>query len=295
MIPTATTGDLSLRPTMPPDSGDVVAALRRAADETGTDFGYLLNTAMRESSLNPHAQAASSSATGLFQFIEQTWLAVVKRHGADHGLKAYAEAIELGSNGRYVVADRGVKQEILALRKDAATAALMAGELTNQVRGGMEAALGRGVSAGELYVAHFLGPNGAIKLIASAAATPNASAADMFPQAAAANRGIFYTNEGRERSVAGVLASLTAKHRELPSGDTMLAAAVPPPSPAAAPAAATAPSAPRSTPFAAFGQNVLVMAPILVQLMAALDPTPDRLPPAGDAAGQLRRSLNDLI
>ena len=296
MIPTATTGDINLRPTVAPDSGDVVAALRRAADETGTDFSYLLKTAMRESSLNPDAQAASSSATGLFQFIEQTWLGVVKRHGAEHGLKAYAEAIELGSNGRYVVADRGVKQEILALRKDAATAALMAGEMTSQVRGDMEAALGRGVSAGELYVAHFLGPKGAIKLIEAAGATPKASAADIFPQAAAANRSIFYTSEGRERSVTGVLASLTAKHQNLPAGDTMLAAAtVPPPPPPATPAAPTAPTPSPAAPLAGFGENVLVMAPIMVQLLAALDPTPDLLRPPGEETGQLRRSLSDLI
>src|SRR6185295_2266856 len=145
--------------------GGVLLALRKAASATGADFGYLLRTAMRESNLNPGAQAATSSAAGLFQFIEQTWLGTVRAHGGDHGMQAYADAIQVGSNGRYEVADAGLKQEILALRKDPATAALMAGEMTNQMRGDMEAELGRGVSAGELYVAHFLGAKGATKLI----------------------------------------------------------------------------------------------------------------------------------
>jgi hypothetical protein len=291
MIPTSITGDPALRPTLSPNSGDVVAALRRAADETGADFGYLLTTAMRESSLNPGAQASSSSATGLFQFIEQTWLGVVKRHGAEHGLQAYAEAIELGSNGRYTVADRGLKQEILALRKDAATAALMAGEMTNQVRGGMEAALGRGVSAGELYVAHFLGPKAAIKLIQAAEATPKASAADMFSQAAAANRSIFYTREGGERSVAGVLASLTAKHQDAPLGDTMTAAADVP-----APSAAEAPHVSATlAPLRSFGGNVFVIAPLMAQLLASLDPVQHLVSSLVEDEPPLRRTDADLI
>ena len=295
MVPTSISGDINLRPTIAPNSGDVVAALRRAADETGADFGYLLQTAMRESSLNPAAQASSSSATGLFQFIEQTWLGTLKRHGAEHGLQAYADAIKVGSNGRYVVADQGLKQEILALRKDASTAALMAGEMTNQVRGDMEAALGRGVSAGELYVAHFLGPKAAIKMIQAAAATPRASAADMFPQAAAANRSIFYAQGGGERSVASVLAALTAKHGDAPAeaGDTMLAAVQPP-----AMAAGETPAVQQAhafSPFGALGHGVMVIAPLMAQLLASLDPTPRAASSNGDGEPELRRLDADLI
>ncbi len=56
----------------------VIAALQRASAATGSDFHYLLGTAMRESSLKPQAQAGRSSAVGLFQFVEQTWLRLVK-------------------------------------------------------------------------------------------------------------------------------------------------------------------------------------------------------------------------
>jgi hypothetical protein len=290
-----TTAVSGLRPTIPPNAENVLSALRRAADETGTDFGYLLTTAMRESSLNPKAQAATSSATGLFQFIEQTWLGTMKQHGSEHGLGSYADAIKVGNNGRYTVTDTALKQEILALRKDPTTAALMAGEMTSQVRGDMEAALGRGVSAGELYVAHFLGPKAAISMIKAAEATPKASAADMFPAAAAANRSIFYAS-GKEKSVASVLASLTSKHGGTTIGDTMLAAAetVEPKA-----VAVTAPAAPVQTPnvtrFSHMVEQATILAPVMVQLLASLDPTPDLAASILDDEPQLRRTAGGLI
>ena len=58
--------------------------LNAAGDRSGVDFDYLLQTAMRESSLNPTAKAQTSSATGLFQFLESTWLQVMKDE--DHNL-----------------------------------------------------------------------------------------------------------------------------------------------------------------------------------------------------------------
>lgn len=60
---------------------EILAALRTASAKTGSDFDYLLATAKRESSLDSSAKTKSSSATGLFQFIDQTWLGLVKRYG----------------------------------------------------------------------------------------------------------------------------------------------------------------------------------------------------------------------
>jgi hypothetical protein len=289
-----TTAAPGLRPTIPPNAENVLSALRRAADETGTDFGYLLTTAMRESSLNPKAQAATSSATGLFQFIEQTWLGTMKQHGSEHGLGSYADAIKVGNNGRYTVTDTALKQEILALRKDPTTAALMAGEMTSQVRGDMEAALGRGVSAGELYVAHFLGPKAAISMIKAAEATPKASAADMFPAAAAANRSIFYAG-GQAKSVANVLASLTSKHGGTTVGDTMMAAAETAQPSVATPAPAAPSQGPAVTPFSHMMEQATILAPIMVQLLASLDPMPDLAASVLDDEPQLRRTAGGLI
>ena len=89
----------------------VVAALQKAAAKTGSDFHYLLGTAMRESSLKPNAQSGSSSATGLFQFIDQTWLMTMKESGAEFGYGRYADAIEKSPSGRYTVRDPALPQD----------------------------------------------------------------------------------------------------------------------------------------------------------------------------------------
>ena len=74
-------------------TGSVAAAVRAGAERSGTGFDYLLATAQRESALDPKARARTSSATGLFQFVEQTWLGLVKADGPKHGLGDYAKAI----------------------------------------------------------------------------------------------------------------------------------------------------------------------------------------------------------
>jgi hypothetical protein len=189
----------------------VALAIERASAQTGADFDYLMKTAARESSFDPSAKARSSSAAGLFQFIEQTWLGLVKNHGDDHGLGTLADQISRGRNGRYVVADRQARREILALRYDPTIAAVMAGEFTKESEAALRGAFGREPTGGELYAAHFLGSEGAIELI-QAAQRGEASAAALFPDAARANRSIFYTKGGAARSPGEVLAQLQSKH-----------------------------------------------------------------------------------
>src|SRR5215469_5666018 len=185
------------------ERSSVVTALRNAAAATGSDFHYLLGTAMRESSLKPDAQSGSSSAAGLFQFIDQTWLGLVKEHGGQYGLGSFAAAISKDADGRYH-AEPSQKQAILALRKDPDVSALMAGEYAKITQGQMRASLGRDVCGGELYVAHFLGPDAACKLIRLAGSDPSASAAAQFPQAASANKTVFFHGDGAPRSVREV-------------------------------------------------------------------------------------------
>lgn len=181
----------------------VSGALKKASEQTGVGFDYLYRVAMRESSLNPSAKAKTSSAAGLFQFIEQTWLSAVKKYGAAHGLGAYAADIETGQNGKLVIADPARRKEILDLRLDPEKAAALAGELARENRGLLETSLGRAVDAAELYAAHFLGPNGAKKLLSAKAGD---SAASLLPAAAEANRHVFYDGE-RARSVSEVVDS----------------------------------------------------------------------------------------
>lgn len=180
--------------------GQIKAALRHASEATGTDFDYLLRTAQRESSLRPDIKAQTSSATGLFQFIDQTWLGTLKKSGAQFGYGKFADAIERLPNGRHKVTDPAMHREILALRKDPKAAALMAGAYTRDAAVKLNSALGRPPYTGELYIAHFLGPGGAIKLIKAAESTPDKPAADLFPRAARANRPAFYTKNGAERT-----------------------------------------------------------------------------------------------
>ncbi|HEV2562368.1 MAG TPA: hypothetical protein VGT78_09530 [Rhizomicrobium sp.] len=183
---------------------DVIAALHQASAVTGSDFNYLLDTAMRESSLKPQAKSTSSSASGLFQFVGQTWLGLVKQHGAKYGLGAEADAIQQGSDGRFHAATPAAQQAILALRNDPKIASLMEGEFANQTKSALESGLGRGVCNGELYAAHFLGPDAACRLIQLSDAQPGANAAAAFPQAANANRSVFYHQDGSAKTVREV-------------------------------------------------------------------------------------------
>src|ERR1700759_555861 len=150
---------------------------------------------MRQSSLKPNATSSSSSATGLFQFIDQTWLGLVKEHGAQHGLGKYADEITRQADGRYC-ADADSKDSILALRKNPEVCALMAGEYAKSTQCSLRASLGRDVCGGELYAAHFLCPHAAVKLIKPADSDPGVSAPAEFPHAAAANKTVFFHSDG---------------------------------------------------------------------------------------------------
>lgn len=82
----------------------------------------------------------------------------------------------------------------------------MAGELANENRMMLEGRLGRAATSADLYTAHFLGPSGAVKLLSAASSV---KAADLLPQAAAANRNVFYDGE-RAKSVGEVVASIAS-------------------------------------------------------------------------------------
>lgn len=186
------------------DRSAIVGAIQCAAEATGADFRYMLTTAVRESGLVPTAKAGTSSATGLFQFIDQSWLGAVKQFGAKHGLGSFADAIVRSGSGRYTTADPADKAAILALRTNPHVAALMEGEFAQSIRSTLTQSLGRDVCNGEIYAAHFLGPGPACKLIRMAENQPAASAASAFPVEAAANRSIFYHGDGTAKTVREV-------------------------------------------------------------------------------------------
>ncbi len=186
----------------------VESAIQRASSATGVDFTFLMGTAKRESGFNPAAKARTSSASGLFQFVDQTWLSTLKKHGAKYGYARYADLISQGADGRYRVEGDEARKAVLGLKTDPHAASLMAGELASDHASYLRGRVGRSPTAGELYAAHFLGPKGSARLIEAATASPSANAAAMFPDAAQANRSIFY-KDGRAATVGEVYANLT--------------------------------------------------------------------------------------
>ena len=184
--------------------------LTSAGDRNGVDFDYLLQTAMRESSLNPQARAQSSSAVGLFQFLESTWLQVMKEQGPRLGYQQYADAIQNTGDG-YKVADPQMKEQILKLREDPQIAADLAAAFTKSNGDYLSAKFGRQPSAGELYIAHFLGAQGAETMFNAGLQNPDQIAADLFPRQAQANRTIFYDN-GQPRTIRQVYRALVSQH-----------------------------------------------------------------------------------
>jgi hypothetical protein len=191
---------------------NVAGAIKQAANATGTSFQYLVATAKMESNLDPSASATTSSAKGLYQFIDQTWLGTVKEAGAQFGYGAYADAISKSASGSYSVSDPKTRAAILKLRDDPVASAAMAGVLTQSNSFTLTGRIGRRPTDGELYMAHFMGVAGAAKLISNAEDNPNATAATLFPNAAAANHSIFYDRSGNARSVSEVYSVLTSRY-----------------------------------------------------------------------------------
>lgn len=191
--------------------GAVHQAIYNASSATGVDFNYLFNQARVESSLNPDAKARTSSATGLYQFIEQSWLGVVAKHGSEHGLGWAASAITRGSDGRHRVADPAMRRAILDLRRDPDASAAMAAEFAADNRDQLETRLGHTVESVDLYLAHFLGAGGATKFLRQLDANPDASAAAVFPAAARSNRAVFYNADGTPRRLTDVRSRFARK------------------------------------------------------------------------------------
>lgn len=239
----------------------VTGAIRHASRVTGTNFQYLVATAQVESRLNPTAAAPTSSARGLFQFVEQTWLQTLKEEGPALGYNHIANVIERTADGQFVVTDRRLSDRIMKLRDDPTANAVMAGAYTRSNAAKLEERLGRKSTEGELYIAHFLGANGAARLISLAETTPGARADAVFPAAAKANPSIFY-DRGRPRSVSQVYRTLVNRYATartvLPKMPQLAGTSKPAPAPAA-PAAQQPQAQPPSQP-AAFAPDTALVA-----------------------------------
>ena len=139
----------------------LATSIYKASLKTGVDFELMVLKAKMESDLGRATIASSSSARGVFQYIEPTWLTLIRRYGEDVGYKHYADAIERSKYpGVPKIKDGNqyLKAEILSLRHDPDMAALLKAyqvrEETDVIR---KYKRGHKVTATDHYIAHMLG------------------------------------------------------------------------------------------------------------------------------------------
>jgi Transglycosylase SLT domain len=201
----------------------VTSAIAKASARTGVSFDYLMDQARIESGMRPDARASTSSATGLFQFTRQTWLETVKQHGAAHGLGWAADAISANRDGTFSVTERAMRTAIYDLRTNPEAAAAMAAEFASDNSAHLQARFGTNPEPVDLYLAHFLGADGAARFLDAYRDDPEQSAAALFPAAARANRTVFYRDVGVARSLSDIREHFAAKLRNPPKGDRAVA------------------------------------------------------------------------
>jgi hypothetical protein len=199
-----------IEPTVPAIPPVYVEAARSASALAGTSFSGVLSQVSQESTFKADAKNRTSSAVGPAQFLETTWLDMVRRHGAAYGLGDLADKIQV-KGGKPVVADAKTRAHILELRKDPHLSAGMAARYLDEVGAKLEKSLGRPVTVIEKRMAYLFGPYGAAKLLKTAAANPNAKAVDVLPNAAHANPRLFKDASGAALPAGTMVAQL--KHQ----------------------------------------------------------------------------------
>ena len=141
--------------------GSLATAIYKASLKTGVDFELMVLKAKMESDLGRLNVATGSSARGAFQYIEPTWLTLMRRYGSEIGYPHYAEVI---TRPKYPAlpdikgSNPFLKAEILSLRHDPEISALIKAhqvkEETDVIR---SYKYGRKVTATDHYIAHMLG------------------------------------------------------------------------------------------------------------------------------------------
>ncbi len=204
----------------------VLRSIQRASQATATDFGLLMAQAAQESGFHANAKSTTSSAEGLYQFVDNTWLDMVHRFGAKYGAGQLAQHIEPDSSGKPVVSDPAMRRKILDLRRDPALSAALAGEYTKLNQAEVEQTLGHRLQRADLYMAHFLGATGAGAFLKAVETKGGIAAADLLPEAAAANKGLFFDAQtGKARTVSDIYHTLASKIEKVASDFAGLASA----------------------------------------------------------------------
>lgn len=197
----------------------VMAAIRLASLRTGIDFSFLMELASVESNFNPVAKSKTSTATGLYQFKDETWMDAVVIHGSKYGLGSYAKLVEYAADDKGVmrptIPDTVVSAELLELRTDPRLSALLAAEHVKKNRKQLSTSLEKEPGRTELYLSHFFGANGAISFLQAMAENPEQIARDIFPGPARRNRSVFQNKVRKPRTVAEIYKMFAGKFNTL--------------------------------------------------------------------------------
>lgn len=186
---------------------EFVEAVRSASRIAGIRFSSLMAQLAQESGFRTDARNPGSSATGPAQFLEATWLTMIRRYGAAYGLGHAARAITTAT-GRPDIPDPLLKAEVLALRQVPQLAAVMAARYLQTVSKDMQRLLGRRPSETETRMGYLLGAGGATQLLKAARHNPALPARDILPDAAQANPTLFNDATGVPLTVEACVSNL---------------------------------------------------------------------------------------
>jgi len=114
-----------------------------------------------ESGGDPNARNSRSSASGLGQFIDSTWVSMIQKHRPD-------------------LAQGKSRDDLIALKSDPDLSREMTARYADD-NGQILAGAGLPVTPGTTYLAHFAGPQGAVKVLQS---DPNAPVSSVLGEAA---------------------------------------------------------------------------------------------------------------
>ena len=166
----------------------ILGAIQTASAKTGVDFAYLIEKAAAESNFSAKAKAKTSSASGLFQFIESTWLHMVKKHGNKYGISSDQK-----------------KADILQLRNDPKISSFMAAEFAKENKEYLQKHVKGSIGNTELYFAHFMGAGGAAAFLNQLKKNPLSIGADLFPKESKVNNAVFYDRKtGQARTLGQI-------------------------------------------------------------------------------------------
>jgi hypothetical protein len=194
-------------------SEQFAAVARTPGAPNAHEFTSLLAQVVGETAFHQNAVNKHTGAAGPFQFVKNTWLSMVKRHGEELGVKPeLIDQIKTDAKGHLTVGNTQALNDILELRHDVALSAKMASKLMAENTSQLHRLLQRAPTEPEIHLAFLLGASGAGKLIHAAAATPDIASSQVVAAAAASNPTLFHDKSGKVRSAAEAVTFLAAKY-----------------------------------------------------------------------------------